>query len=106
MTAKLYLVMTTVENQSQAEHLARLLVEQKLAACVSIGDGVTSLFPWKGQVDTARELPLTIKTLPERIDDIKQVFVDHHPYDVPEMLVLPVIDGLTPYFEWARDWIK
>jgi periplasmic divalent cation tolerance protein len=102
---ELSLVMTTCNDRQQAERLARLLVESHLAACVSIGAPVTSVFPWKGQIDSEQEVTLTIKTRPERLPALKQAFNDHHPYEVPEMLVLPVVDGLKPYFDWAREWI-
>lgn len=103
---ELSLVMTTCEDRQQAERLARLLVERHLAACVSIGSQVTSVFPWQGRIDNEQEVILTIKTLPERIPALKQAFEKHHPYEVPEMLVIPVVDGLQPYFDWAREWIK
>lgn len=103
---ELSVVLTTCEDHQQAERLARLLVEKHLAACVSIGAPVTSIFPWQGRIDTDQEVILTIKTLPGRLSALKQAFDDHHPYEVPEMLVLPVVDGLQPYFDWAREWIN
>lgn len=105
MKPKLYLVMTTCADRDQAERLARRLVEQRLAACVSIGSPAVSVFPWEGQVNTEQEIPLTIKTSPERIEALKRSFAQFHEYDVPEMLVLPVVDGLQPYFDWAHDWM-
>jgi periplasmic divalent cation tolerance protein len=106
MDGRLLLVMTTVEDRSQAERLARELVEKRLAACVSLGEPVTSIYPWEGKIETGREVPMSIKTTAERLDDLKQALAELHPYDVPEMLVLPVVDGLKPYFDWARDWMN
>ncbi len=106
MDDKLHLVMTSCENHEQAERLARELVEQRLAACVSVGASVTSFFPWDGKINAAEEVLLMIKTSAERLPELKQAFGEHHPYDVPEMLVLPVIDGLEAYFEWAHEWMN
>ncbi|MFU8832108.1 MAG: divalent-cation tolerance protein CutA [Wenzhouxiangella sp.] len=98
--------MTTCEDRVQGERLARELVEQRLGACVSIGAPVISAFPWEGKIDIATEVPLTIKTTAERLPGLKRAFAEHHPYEVPEMLVVPVIDGLEAYFAWAEDWMK
>lgn len=104
MNLHLWLVMTTVENRKQAERLAAELVERRLAACVSIGATLTSVYPWQGQIETAEETPLMIKTSPQRLDALKSALEKLHPYDVPEMLVLPVNDGLPAYFAWAHEW--
>lgn len=106
MKPRLYIVMTTCADRDQAERLARRLVEQRLAVCVSIGSPAVSVFPWEGRVNSEQEIPLTIKTAPERIDELKRAFEQIHAYDVPEMLVVPVVDGLQPYFDWANDWMK
>jgi periplasmic divalent cation tolerance protein len=98
--------MTTCADREQAERLARRLVEQRLAACVSIGSPTVSVYPWEGRVEVEQEIPLSIKTSPKHIDNLKRAFDQIHDYDVPEMLVLPVIDGLQPYFDWADDWMN
>ncbi len=105
MSAKLCLVMTTVETERDAERLARCLVENRLAACVSIVAPMTSIYPWQGRIERAEERALWIKTLPERLDALKEALKEAHPYEVPEMLVLPINDGLDAYFAWARDWM-
>jgi len=106
MTEKLLVVLTTCESMADAEQLAGSLVEKRLAACVSIGAEVLSIYPWEGRVDKAAEVPLMIKTCRERLGALKTMFAERHPYDVPEMLVLPVTDGLDAYFDWARDWLN
>lgn len=106
MQVSLCLVMTTVSDPGEAERLARTLVERRLAACVSVGSPATSVYPWQGEIETDREIPLTIKTAPERLDALKTALVELHPYEVPELLVLPVTDGLPAYFDWARDWMN
>ncbi|MCC5864861.1 MAG: divalent-cation tolerance protein CutA [Wenzhouxiangella sp.] len=104
--ARLWLVMTTVESQAQGEQLARRLVEQRLAACVSLGQPVSSVYPWQGTIESASEVPLWIKTTPDRLPALKSALDEHHPYEVPEMLAVPVKDGLEAYFRWAQEWIN
>ncbi len=101
---QLWAVVTTVETRDQAEHLARALVEARLAACVSIGAPVTSVYPWQQKIETAEEIPLLIKTSPQRLEALKSTLAEIHPYDVPEVLALPVADGMPAYFAWAQDW--
>ncbi len=106
MNERLYAVMTTVETTDQARALAAELVRRRLAACVSIGAPVESVFPWEGRIDIEAEIPLTIKTAPERLDALKQAFSELHPYDVPELLALGVVEGLDAYIDWAHDWMN
>jgi periplasmic divalent cation tolerance protein len=106
MAMQLALVMTTCETVDQAERLGRLLVEERLVACVAIGPGQRSIFPWEGRIAVEDEVPLMIKTAPERVDQLKQAIEAHHPYDVPECLVLSIDDGLDAYAAWARDWLR
>lgn len=101
---QIWAVMTTVETRDQAEHLAQALVERRLAACVSIGAPVTSVYPWQHKIETAEEIPLLIKTSPQRLEALKSSLDEIHPYDIPEMLALPVHDGLPAYFAWAKAW--
>lgn len=105
MNSPLLLVHTTVGDRQAAERLAALLVEGRLAACVSIGAPVTSVYPWEGRIESAGEVPLTIKTSPERWPDLRHALVEAHPYDVPECLAVPVLDGNEAYLAWARDWM-
>lgn len=106
METGLCLAMTTVANSDQAERLARVLVERRLAVCVSLGSPVTSVYPWQGRIESEAEIPLTIKTGPSRLAALKAALTELHPYDVPELLVLPVVDGSEAYFNWARDWMN
>lgn len=105
VSPRLLLAMTTCADQAAAERLARGLVEHRLAACVSAGSPVTSVYPWQGAVETETEVPLMIKTAPHRLADLKRFIEEHHGYDVPEMLVVPVVDGLEAYLKWAEDWM-
>lgn len=106
MSDDICLVLTTCPDRETAERLSTLLVEQRLAACVSAGAEVSSTYPWQGRVERESEIPLTIKTTRARVSALKQELVAHHPYDVPELLVLPVSDGLDAYMQWIREWLR
>ncbi len=75
---------------------------ERLAACVSVMGPSTSIFSWKGAVERARERQLLMKTVGVRIPLIKARLAALHPYDVPELLVLPVSDGGETYLAWVR----
>lgn len=106
MSDDICLVLTTCPDRETAERLSAMLVQENLAACVSAGSDVTSTYPWQGRVEHESEIPLTIKTTRARVSALKQELLAHHPYDVPELLVLPVSDGLEDYMQWIRDWVQ
>ncbi len=89
----------TAERDVAAE-LARALVEERLAACVSVLAGVRSTYRWQGQLCTEGEVLCLIKTTAGRRDALLARLAALHPYEVPEGLVLPVEDGLRPYLAW------
>lgn len=95
-------VSTTVPSRDDALRLARGLVEQRLAACVQIDDGLTSLYRWEGRLCEDAELRLVIKTVPERLDAIQAFFAAHHPYKVPQLLCCPM-QASQAYGQWARE---
>ncbi|MFW5927280.1 MAG: divalent-cation tolerance protein CutA [Wenzhouxiangella sp.] len=106
MSEQVCVVLTTCPDEGTAERLAAVLVEQRLAACVSAGSPARSIYPWQGRIEKEEEVPLTIKTTAGCLEQLKRVLVENHPYDVPEVLALPVIDGLDDYTQWIRDWIN
>jgi len=93
-------VLTTVESREQAESIARLLVEDALAACVQIVGPVTSIYRWQGRVETAGELLLLIKTRSGIYPDLERKIRENHPYQTPEILALPVQSGFEGYLSW------
>lgn len=93
---------TTTNSIKEARELAGLLVKGKLAACVQIIPKIESVYEWEGAVHDDQEYLLLIKTCEERIRDIKKVMEKQHSYEVPEFLVLPVIDGLDDYMKWME----
>lgn len=94
-------VLMTAPDKETAESIASKLVEQQLAACVNILPGLTSIYRWEGRVETAEELLLVAKTSAERYAEFEKLVQALHPYDTPEVLALPVSDGLDRYLSWV-----
>jgi periplasmic divalent cation tolerance protein len=94
------LVMTNVPDVTHAQVLARLLVERRLAACVNILPGVQSVYQWQGAVEDASEVTLLIKTVQARYDELASAIISVHPYQVPEVIALPIVAGLPAYLDW------
>ncbi len=92
----------TCPDRATAERLAQQLVERRLAACVNILPGITSVYLWQGAVAQEAELLLLIKTASERVEAMQQALAELHPYEVPEIISLPIASGHTPYIEWVR----
>jgi periplasmic divalent cation tolerance protein len=98
------LILTQMPDRTSAQSLARSLVEARLAACVSIGTPVESLYHWQGQIETAQEFTVAVKTRSERYAAVEAAIRARHPYELPEIIAVPVIDGLAPYLDWiARE---
>ena len=97
------LVLTNCPDADSAARLASALLERRLAACVSEGAPVRSTYRWKGAVETATEIPLAIKCTRERYAQVEEALRELHPYEVPEILALPVAAGFGPYLQWVDD---
>lgn len=100
---KLFVVLLTAPDREVAENLANALVEERLAACVNLVGGVTSIYRWEGSTVRAEEVVLIAKTGEDRVEALIARVAELHPYDVPEALALPVTHGHRPYIEWAED---
>ena len=94
------IVLTTMPDRASAAALAETLVRQHLAACVNIGGEVTSIYPWDGALQQGTEVTLTIKTTRQRYAALEQAIVQHHPYELPEVLAVPISAGLDDYLAW------
>ena len=94
------IVLTTCGNAADAERIARALLERRLAACVNIVAGVRSLYHWQGRIEDEAELLLVIKTTEAAVEPLKAALEEIHPYDVPELIVLPIEDGAPAYLDW------
>lgn len=95
-------VLMTAPDARVAEALAETVVRERLAACASLLPGLISLFWWEGRVQRAEEVLVVMKTPAERVDALLARAAELHPYDVPELLALPVAAGLPAYLEWMR----
>ena len=97
------LILSTVPDAETAERIASVLVEAKLAACVNILPAVRSVYRWRGAVEKAEENQLLIKTTAARYREVEEAIRAHHPYEVPEIIALPVTGGLPAYLQWLTD---
>lgn len=95
-------VLVTAPDVTAAERLVRALVEERLAACGSIVPGVVSIYHWQGETQRAQEVQILLKTNEARVGALLDRVPALHPYEVPEVLVLPVTAGLGAYLEWVR----
>ena len=99
MTDKIVLV-TTCESAAEAEKIASALVENRLAACVNILPGVSSVYRWKGTVERASEIILLIKTSRPLLAQVQAEIERLHSYELPEVIALQIVDGSERYLEW------
>ena len=97
------IVLTTVGADFDARPLARELVEQRLAACVNIVSGVTSIYRWQGGVEEEGEQLLVIKTIDANVDSLRDALLMQHPYDVPEFIVLTIASTSEAYGAWLLE---
>jgi periplasmic divalent cation tolerance protein len=93
-------VLTTLGSQHDGERIARELVGRGLAACVNLVPGLVSIYRWKQAVEREPEVLLLIKTRRERFEALRRALVELHPYELPEVIALPVQAGHAPYLEW------
>jgi periplasmic divalent cation tolerance protein len=96
------LALTTLPAEFDAAELSQELVGSGLAACVSILPGITSIYTWKGVPQTDQEQQLFIKTTSDHVDALWEMLRDRHPYEVPEFVVVPVVDGSEEYLRWVE----
>jgi periplasmic divalent cation tolerance protein len=93
-------VLVTAPSPEQAAELARALVEERLAACGNVVPAIRSIYRWEGKVHDDAEALLVLKTTSGRFEALRERVIALHPYDVPEVLALPVAAGSAPYLAW------
>jgi periplasmic divalent cation tolerance protein len=98
-------ITTTTSNRTDAEKIAAALVERRLAACVQVSGPLTSTYRWQGNVETSEEWSCTIKTSRAQLDAIRQTFREIHPYEVPELIATPIVDGGEAYLKWLEEQV-
>jgi periplasmic divalent cation tolerance protein len=99
-----FVVLVTCSSVAEARRIARSVVEARLAACVNIlPGGITSIYRWKGKVESARERLLLIKTSRKRLAKLRAAVERLHSYDVPEFIALPIAAGSPAYLDWIEE---
>lgn len=96
------IVLTTTGSAKEATRIAGALVDDRLAACVNVIPRIESTYYWEGKRCREKEWLLIIKTRTERIAALKVRLQSLHSYACPELIVLPITEGLTPYLDWVR----
>ena len=97
----IFLVITNLPDRESAQRVADALIENRAAACVNILAQCTSVYRWQGKVETANEVPLLIKTTRNAYARVEAIICAHHPYELPEIIAVPVTAGLPDYLQWV-----
>ncbi|MEM2959427.1 MAG: divalent-cation tolerance protein CutA [Candidatus Jordarchaeaceae archaeon] len=99
-------VFTTTEKREHGEKIARILVEKRLAGCVQIVGPVQSTYWWKGRVETAEEWLCLIKSEKSLFNELEKAIKEVHPYETPEIIAIPIVEGSKKYLEWLKSELK
>lgn len=94
------LVLTTLPSAEAAAELAKAVVEEKLAACANLLPAIRSIYRWQGRVQDESEVLVLFKTRQEHFDRLKSRLLELHPYEIPEVLAIPVEQGYQAYLDW------
>lgn len=97
------LIITNFPDKKSALVLAEKLVEMHLAACVNVLGECNSVYSWQGKTETATEIPLLIKTQQQHYDQVEQMIKAMHPYELPEVIIVPISGGLPAYLQWIAE---
>ena len=97
------IVLTNLPDRETAVKLANELVARKLAACVNVLSECTSVYRWKGTIENAREVPVLIKTRAARYAEVEAAIRGLHPYELPEIVAVPIVRGCDDYLQWVAD---
>lgn len=103
---RVVIVLSTWPADRDADEVARALVDERLAACVSVSAEMTSIYRWEGRVDEATERQLVIKTVEDRLPALEARLKGLHPYEVPEFVVLAVAAGSEAYLRWLTESVR
>lgn len=97
------LVLSNLPDRESAQRLAEAVIAQRAAACVNLLAPCTSVYRWQGQVETAAEVPVLMKTTRAAYARLEKIVREHHPYELPEIIALPVEAGLPGYLRWVAE---
>ena len=98
-------ITTTTGTRNDAEQIASELVSRRLAGCAQITGPIASTFRWQGKVETAEEWMCTVKTTRAQLDAIEKLLDEIHPYEVPEVIAMPIVDGSAAYLKWLGEQV-
>jgi periplasmic divalent cation tolerance protein len=96
------LIITNLPNREAAVRLGEKLIESGVAACVNVLAPCLSIYHWQGKIESAEETPLLIKTVAERYQAVEALIREHHPYELPEIIQVPITGGLPDYLDWLE----
>ena len=99
--ADVFLVITNFPDRDSAAKLARRLIEEHLAACINILSPCASVYRWKGKTEEAEEFPMLIKSTRGRYPELEAAIRADHPYELPEIIAVPLAGGLPAYLDWV-----
>ena len=97
------IVLTNLPDREAAIALARALVQRRLAACVNVLGACASVYRWKGDIEEAAEVPVLIKTRASRYEELESAIRALHPYELPEVVAVPIVRGLPEYLDWVAE---
>jgi periplasmic divalent cation tolerance protein len=100
------IALTTCANPDEARRLANTLVEEQLAACVTLVPAVESIYRWQGKIESSTETLLILKTGPDQLPALQSRLIALHTYEVPEFLVLDIESASHPYLEWLQTCLR
>ena len=96
-------VTTTTATESDARRIADVLIDAHAAACVQIGGPITSVYRWQGKIETSPEWRCTIKTRASLFEKVRTLIQQNHPYDVPQIVALPILETSESYGKWLEE---
>lgn len=102
-TARHVRVETTTDSREEALALASSAIEGRLAACAQVNGPITSVYRWQGAIENDEEWLVVLKTARDRVSDLVARLRSDHSYDVPEIIVVPVVDGNPAYLDWLHE---
>lgn len=100
------IVLVTVSGKKQAKKIADAVLDNNLAACVNVFPGIKSYFWWQGKKEKAQEILLIIKTKKGLFNKLAKTIKAIHPYDIPEIIAIPIIKGYKPYLDWIDHFTR
>jgi periplasmic divalent cation tolerance protein len=99
-------ITTTTDTEELAIRIAEKLLEKKIAACVQVSGPITSIYEWKGKIENAREWYCVIKTRKNLYQKVEVAIKTLHPYEVPEIIALPILEGYKGYLDWMTQVVR